>query len=260
MPSPRSARTSLKPTPEVRDTLRIALLSDVHGNLTALRAVAEALKSEEPLDHVVVAGDLLQGGARPCEVWDDLVARGWILIRGNEDDALLGETGAANASAMRYQQAFQAQVTWARERLGARVLTALAALPDRWRLATPAGDLLVVHASPRSIDDRVGGVHNSLAEVREAYDGTGASVIAFGHYHRSFVRPTPFALLINVASVGLTDDNRPLASYTILTASADGWIIEQRCVPFDPAEEEAAARSTGLPPWVKDREQTDGGQ
>jgi diadenosine tetraphosphatase ApaH/serine/threonine PP2A family protein phosphatase len=112
--------------------------------------------------------------------------------------------------------------------------------------------LLVVHASPRSIVDQAGGVHNSMTEVTEAYAGTGAQVIAFGHYHRAFVRTTPFALLINVASVGLPRDGRAVACYTIVTASKDGWVVEQRQVPYDSGDEAAAAAARGMPIWSAD--------
>ncbi len=234
--------------------MRIALFSDIHGNLAGLRAVDTALKDEAPLDRVVVAGDLLQGGPRPLDVWKVLKSSGWTLIRGNEDDALLGQRTMDNAEPENYRRAFQAQINWTRDRVGPNVLAELAALPTEWRIATPSGDLLVVHASPRAIDDRAGGVHNTAEEVAEAYGGTGATAIAFGHYHRSFVRPTPFALLINVASVGLPVDKRPLAAYTVLTATSEGWIVEQRNVPYDLAEETAAAAATGLPPWVRDSE------
>jgi predicted phosphodiesterase len=229
---------------------RIALFSDVHGNLAALRAVAAALDQESRTDHVVVAGDLLQGGPHPLEVWQMLRSQSWTLIRGNEDEALLPEDPPDLAGA--YRHAFKSSVAWTRSNLAADTLTELAALPDQWRLATSAGDLLVVHASPRSISDRVGGTHNSSEEVQAAYAGTGAAVIAFGHYHRSFVRLEPFALLINVASVGLPPDRRPLASYTIVTATDGGWVVEQRQVPYDPAPEAAAAAERGMPPWVPD--------
>jgi predicted phosphodiesterase len=236
------------PSPE----LRFALFSDIHGNLAALSAVDEALQQEKPVDHVVVAGDLLQGGPRPCEVWDLLKARGWTLLLGNEDHSLIDLEAGPSRAPSNFQRAFLNGIAWTRAQLGEEVLRALATLPDRWRITTPAGDLLVVHASPRSFDDRVGGAHNRAAEVAAAYSGTGASAIAFGHYHRSFVRPMPYALLINVASVGLPPDNRPLACYTILTATVDGWIIEQRQVPYDDAEEAIIAAERGMPPWVRD--------
>jgi putative phosphoesterase len=233
--------------------MRIALFSDVHGNLAGLRAVAAALEREEPVDYVVVAGDHLQGGPRPREVWSLLRSRGWVLVRGNEDEGLTVPSNEARAPE-RYRTAFAAQHAWTRARLGPEILQELADLPERWRVTTPAGDLLVVHASPRSIDDRYGGIHNTLAEITAVYGGTGAAVIAFGHYHLSFVRTTPFALLINVASVGLPLSGRPLASYTILTAMSDGFVVQQRQVPYRQSEEAAAARARGLPLWVPDGE------
>ncbi len=235
-------------TEVVRD-VRVGLFSDVHGNLAALRAVISALEKEQPLDHVVVAGDHLQGGAHPLEVWNELKKRGWSLVRGNEDDALVNPDQAVDSYASNLREAAMTQSAWTRQQIGMDILQELSVLPDRWRISTPAGDLLVVHASPRSLTDRAGGVRNTLAEVTAAYAGTGAAAIAFGHYHRSFVRVTPFALLINVASVGLPPDNRPLANYTVVTATADGWIVEQHQVPYDHAEEEAIAQARGLPPW-----------
>ena len=228
--------------------MRIGLLSDVHGNLAGLRAVVDALEREGPLDWVVVAGDHLQGGPRPREVWDTLAASPWVLIQGNEDIAL-AEPRLASTGTGYHEQSLR-QLAWSRAAIGPTILQDLAGLPPQCRLATPAGDLLVVHSSPRSISDRRGGVHNTAAEVAAAYDGTGAAAIAFGHWHRAFVRPMPFALLINVASVGLPLDGRPLAAYTIVTAAADGWVVEQRRAPYDPAEEAAAAAAAGMPPWA----------
>jgi len=63
--------------------MRFGLISDVHGNLPALRAVRAALADEGALDSVVVAGDLLLGGAWPNEVWDMLTADGYVLVQGN---------------------------------------------------------------------------------------------------------------------------------------------------------------------------------
>ena len=234
---------------DVNRDVRVGLFSDVHGNLTALQAVAAALEREQPLDHVVVAGDHLQGGAHPSEVWAELKKRGWALVRGNEDDALVHPDQSADNYPTNVRDAAFSQAAWTRKWLGPEALQDLSALPDRWRIPTPAGDLLVVHASPRSLSERAGGVRNTLAEVTAAYSGTGAAAIAFGHYHRSFVRVTPFALLMNVASVGLPPDNRPLANYTVVTASADGWIVEQHQVPYEWRVEEAVAQARGLPPW-----------
>ncbi len=234
--------------------MRIALLSDVHGNLSGLRAVAEALQREGPFHRVVVAGDHLQGGPCPLEVWEALHKLGWALVRGNEDESLAAETppGVLDVR-QRYRRAYLAQHAWFRRVLPAGVLRELGRLPVELRIDSPAGELLVVHSSPRGTRDLSGGPHNSVAEVTAAYSGTGASAIAFGHYHHSFVRPMPFTLLVNVASVGLPLDGQSLSAYTILSAVDGGWLVEQRRVPFEASAEEAAARARGLPPWEPDQ-------
>jgi predicted phosphodiesterase len=70
--------------------MRFGLMSDVHGNLPALRAVRAALADEGTLDSVIVAGDLLLGRAWPNEVWDILTADGYVLVQGNTDAELGG--------------------------------------------------------------------------------------------------------------------------------------------------------------------------
>jgi predicted phosphodiesterase len=229
---------------------RFALLSDVHGNLAGLRAVAAALEAEGPFEAVVVAGDHLQGGPCPHEVWALLHDLGWTLVLGNEDEALVAEVPQYLGTD--HRRAYLAQHEWYRRVLSPAFLGDLGALPAAWRTSTPLGDLLVVHSSPRSTTDRSGGLHNTAAEVAAAYGGTGAAAIAFGHYHRSFVRPVSFALLVNVASVGLPLDGRDVAAYTILSVVDGSWVVEQRHVPYDPAPEEAIARQRGLPLWVPD--------
>ena len=232
--------------------MKVGLLSDVHANLAGLRAVAAALQREGPLDAVVVAGDHVGAGPRPREVWEELHALGWTLVRGNDDEELATDQPRQDDVPPTHRRAWWAFHAWARARLDASTLAALAALPFEVRLPTPAGDLLVVHASPRSVYEKAGGPHNTAAEATAAYAGTGAAAIAFGHYHVSFVRPMPFALLLNVASVGIPVDRQPLAAYTVLTATADGWVVEQRRVPYDAEEERRVAAALGMPRWEPD--------
>jgi len=226
--------------------MRFALLSDIHANLTGLRAVATAIEVDGPFDQVIVAGDHLVGGARPVETWEALRELGWTLVRGNHDDDVAGKPlpdyGASHEGTVEH-------VRWTRERVGPAIAREMGELPFSVRVATLAGDLLAVHSSPRSTYDKCGGPHNTLEEVEAAYGGTGATAIAYGHWHASYVRPTPTALLMNVASVGLPKHGLPLAAYTVLTGTEQGWCVEQRQVPYDSAEERAAAAAVGLPAW-----------
>src|SRR5438046_284380 len=75
-------------------SMRIALFSDVHGNLTALRAVLAALDRHRPLQMIVAAGDHVLAGPRPAETWDALQAAGCTCIMGNEDERLWDRSNA----------------------------------------------------------------------------------------------------------------------------------------------------------------------
>jgi hypothetical protein len=68
-----------------------------------------------------------------------------------------------------FRRAAERLHVWTRERLDPEVIAGLAALPAEYRVPTPAGDLLVVHSSPRGTRDRRGGPHNTAEEATAAY-------------------------------------------------------------------------------------------
>ena len=67
--------------------MRIAILSDIHGNLTALDAVLADLRDQKP-DQVYHGGDLAAGGCKPAEVIDCIAQEGWEGVVGNTDEML----------------------------------------------------------------------------------------------------------------------------------------------------------------------------
>jgi predicted phosphodiesterase len=69
--------------------MRIALISDPHGDFVALQAVISDIERQNDLDEVLVGGDLAQGGPQPAEVVDEIRRRGWPSVRGNSDDFLV---------------------------------------------------------------------------------------------------------------------------------------------------------------------------
>ena len=117
--------------------MRIAVLSDIHGNLPALEAVLSALR---PFDAVWQLGDVVGYGPQPDEVVGRLAAEGALGVRGNHDSAAIGElaTDAFNDDA-------RAAVEWTAERIDGRTRSWLAALP----LTTVDTPFTMVHGSPR---------------------------------------------------------------------------------------------------------------
>ncbi len=117
--------------------MRVAVLSDIHGNLPALEAVLSAL---EPYDAVWQLGDVVGYGPQPDEVVARLAAEGAIGVRGNHDSAAIGElsTDAFNDDA-------REAVEWTAARIAPATRSWLGALP----LTNVDSPFTMVHGSPR---------------------------------------------------------------------------------------------------------------
>jgi predicted phosphodiesterase len=229
--------------------LRVAIFSDIHGNLSALRAVLAAIDRHRPVQLRVAAGDLVSpAGARPAETLDLLLQAECALLLGNHD-VLLWNREAEQLTGP-FAELVRQQEPWAVSQLGTRRIELLQGLPQQLRVAPAAGqDLLIVHASTRNpLRGHAATLETPPEELRQLYGGANARVIAFGHYHDPFIRGWDEGTLVNVASVSLPKDEQPLASYSILTwQNSGGWTIEQHRVPYDVGEERAALAVSGIP-------------
>jgi hypothetical protein len=126
--------------------VRIALLSDIHGNLTALDAVLEDMASQEPFDQVVAAGDLVWPGPWPHQVVDRLQAIGAVAIQGNTD-AYLSYTPQQPPPG-KLEERFAVQLGWIQQRLGPERTAYLLDLPLSHRISPAPGHDLLEYASP----------------------------------------------------------------------------------------------------------------
>lgn len=229
--------------------MRIAVVSDIHGNLTAFEAVWADLRSAAP-DLVIHAGDLADGGWRPVEIVDAIRALGWTGVMGNGDEMLSRpeslEAFARESSApAALWDAVRRMAAVTRGMLGEERLSWLGLLP---LAITPPG-FAVVHASPGSCW-KAPPANATDAELQHVYAPLARPIVVFGHTHLPAVRPMTGAvkLLINTGSVGLPYDGDPRASYLLLH---DG-VPTIRRVPYDVDKEVQALQSSELPhaDWV----------
>jgi putative phosphoesterase len=215
--------------------MRIAIVSDIHGNLPALEAVLADLRDTCP-DLIVHGGDLAASGACPAEVVDAIRDRGWPGVVGNTDEMLWNPDGLvalqrrAPGLTRLLKMMSDEFVPATVDALGAGRLQWLQSLPTRWS----AHGLAVVHASPDDLwrapspeatDDELGTTYHPLGEPR----------VVYGHIHRPYVRRVGEVLVANAGSVSLSYDGDPRASYALV--GDDG--IEIRRVEYD-VEREAA--------------------
>ncbi|HZV50174.1 MAG TPA: metallophosphoesterase family protein [Candidatus Dormibacteraeota bacterium] len=215
--------------------MRIAIVSDVHGNLAALEAVIADLRQAAP-DLVVHGGDLALNGPRPAECVDRIRELGWPGVVGNTDQALWWMPPGLPENTVRV---FARLVERTAELLGEGRIGWLRRLPAEWRRED---EIALVHAVP---GDTWKGVMPDAPdqELERWYGSLGAALAVYGHIHRPYVRRLGRLTVANSGSVGLPYDGDPRPSYLLVT---DGE-PEVRRVAYDVERHLRDLESSGYP-------------
>jgi len=229
---------------------RIAALSDVHGNVTALEAVLADVARAKP-DHIVVAGDLVLNGPEPAAAVDALrsaAEAGTAVIAGNTDVAVADFDYAAAFPWMTdgVPDAIAAAAEWAHDALGDERVEWLRALPSERRLRTDDDTLvLVCHASPGS---QTAGLDQNLdpSVTIELLARTDARVIICGHTHLPEVRDLGFKVIVNAGSAGYVFDGDSTASWALIEIDDGEVRAEIRRTEFDSLSVANAISERGL--------------
>lgn len=222
----------------------LAIVSDIHGNLTALEAVIADLERRS-VDRVVHGGDLALAGGQGAEVVDRVRELGWAGIAGNTDELLWRpeahdeQLEAAPQLAPLLALLFGEYAPATREALGAERLAWLRELPSEHH----GDELALVHASPQNLW-RAPRADASDEELDQAYGRYDAHLVVYGHIHVPYIRGLGHGLTVaNSGSVGSPFDGDPRASYLLVR---DGTPELVR-VEYDVDAEVAALRASGYP-------------
>lgn len=230
---------------------RLAVLSDLHGNLSALSAV-EADLARQGVDHVLVLGDLVGYLARPNQVAARVAARGWPALAGNYDRAVLtgGEEGVNRFLKPGIGPLPRRIYHWTCQRVTRQTRSFLGTLPFFLRLDLAGVGILAVHGSPKGVRDYVY-PDRPLAELEAWRAEAGVRLLLMGHTHVPFVRRLPGGLALNPGSVGAPKDGDPRASYALVDLeSLQAQVVR---VEFDWQEETRLMLERGLPREAVDR-------
>ena len=216
--------------------MKLAILSDIHGNLPALQAVSAHLEAWRP-DHTIVAGDIVNRGPSSLQCWRFLRDRpGWRLIRGNQEDYVL-EWARSDAAPGDLVSELNRSSYWTFRQLGDQVAS-LDALPDELSYSAPDGSQArICHASVRGNRDGIG-PKAPPAQVRQQI-APAPALFGTAHVHIPFVRSIDETLLVNSGAVGCPCDGDRRASYAQIEWSAGGgWRACILRLPYDRAQAE----------------------
>lgn len=193
--------------------MRDAVLFDIHGNVDALEAVlADAVTAG--CDGLVFGGDFVYMGPAPSEVVDVVCSQTGrvIAIRGNTDRMISGGDDAV--------------ARWAATRLGDSRVAWLRDLPEQASL--PEHDALVVHATPRSDEERLM-PDTDQQKVSAMLAGISAKTMLCGHVHIQYRREVDGVEIVNPGSVGIPFDGKTTAAWAII----DDGVVELRRTAYD---------------------------
>jgi predicted phosphodiesterase len=226
--------------------LRLAFISDLHGNIHALTAVTRFL-AQNPVGTVIVVGDLVGYGASPGPVIDFVRREGWVAGLGSSDMRVALELGER---AERHGVADQV-LGWTRTVLTPDQLDFLRRLPPGGRVMTPVGRVRFFHGSPHAPDERL----DLMAPERDLEDlaeRLGGRVIVVGGSHVPFVRVVGETTFVDPGSVGLSLNSEPGADVALIDCAGRKPRVTLHKVSYDYASSAFDILAWNLPPVIAD--------
>ncbi len=208
--------------------MRIAILSDVHGNRFALEPVLEEVEAAG-CELIVNLGDRVWGAADPAGAWERQQALGAVAVRGNTDEMV--SSGFEELTDLR------PYAEWVRSLLPNDAPASLAALPLTAELA--GGEVVVAHGA---LDDTWGALlydlnsgeprpAEALAKAAEAF--SKARVFVVGHTHRELLRAVRGVTFVNAGPVSRPFDGLPVARWLLLEKRSGAWSATFKRTPYD---------------------------
>lgn len=240
------------------ETLRIAVVSDIHGNLPALEAVAADI-GRRGVDLVVDCGDLISGPLWPAETAEWLMAHDWPTIRGNHERQLLAQRPGVDA--------------WSADRVGAAARAWIAALPAALE---PVEGVAMVHGRPgddleyllETVAPDAGAPGARAATAAELASRLAdltpmPRLLLCGHSHMPRVAGDAACLVVNPGSVGVPafDDDHgglhvietgsPHARWALCERRGGRWSVALAAVDYDWDAAARRARDNGFDDWAR---------
>jgi len=239
--------------------MRYAILGDIHSNLSALKSVMDAIRSEG-VDQILSVGDVVGYGAAPSECVQMLRENSVVAVLGNHDAAVIGELDT-----IFFNQHARAAVEWTRSAISGEDMAWLTCMPLTWQddfitLAHGSYDkpeLFAYVQTPSDADSSlellerpvcfIGHTHVPVSMLRLSDDP-----LRTGYTLDSELNLTDaIVAMVNAGSVGQPRDDDPRTGYVVY--DTDTRIVTFRRLEYDIGREVARIKDAGLPSVLAER-------
>lgn len=237
--------------------MKVAIISDIHGNLYALERVLEEIEREAP-DRIVCLGDVIAFGPQPVQVLRRVRELGCPVVMGNCDD-FFRQWPLPEEDGLNY-----AQVKWAAEQLSPADREFISSFQPTVTIPLQNGaSLLCFHGSPRS-NTQIILATTPDEELATMLQGARHPVMIGGHTHLQMIRRMPGTLVANAGSIGMPADPAdrsvfvPWAEWALVETSDTALSVDLRRTRLDVEEMITRASRSDMPgiqEWIAARRQ-----
>jgi predicted phosphodiesterase len=241
--------------------MRVAIISDIHGNLVALKAAVSDIETRK-VSQIVCLGDVVAAGPQPTEVIEFLPRLACLCVMGNTDETLVGNFSRefwgkiGGTMPEEERRNLEALDLWTRKRLTTAHRRYLSTFKPMIKTNLGASEsLLCFHGSPVSNNDMILSA-TSDEKLTGMFEGRKERIFAGGHTHIQMLRPFLSSIIVNPGSIGLAfrrglSGRRvyhcTMAEYALINSSGGTLSVEFVSVPYSLPDLRRAVRKSGMP-------------
>jgi putative phosphoesterase len=225
--------------------MKLGIISDVHSNYEALKAVLREL-NREGVNRIMNAGDNVGYSAFPNECIELFKAEGIEGVMGNYDEAVAFSKPVCGCG---YKDPEAARIghlslTWTQENVNDATKEYLSELSKYLEFESPAGKVFAVHGGLEDLTQWITEKNEDL--LKEIALKKGARLVILGHTHKPFVKVMDGTMFVNPGAVGRPFDGDPRASFAIVEIT-DSFNIRLKRIEYDVEKNIQALINAGLP-------------
>lgn len=201
--------------------MKIAVISDIHANLEALRSVLKDIK-DRGITRVYCAGDLVGYAPFPNEVIEIIKEKQIPTVMGNYDDGVgnMRLICGCDYADEKAQLLGEKSIAWTKEHTTEENKEFLRALPHEIKFTCGKYKFLIVHGSPRKLNEYLK-EDTPAGYLEELLDESVVDVIICGHTHKAYHKVTGHRHVINAGSVGKPKHGNPQSTYVIIDCTQE---------------------------------------